>query len=141
MTLVKYNRTPSVFNSFFDRFFNDDLLETRGNSSSFSPKVDIAETEKHFEIQFTLPGVEKKDINIDLTDDRLTVSGERRFDNEKKEKNYHAVESYYGKFSRSFYLPDNINAEKVDANYKDGILTLTLPKDAKKETKRTISIK
>ncbi len=143
MTLIKYNPVdyrPTTFRNFIDRFFNDDFFEGR-NVSSFSPKVDIIETDKNYEIQFQLPGIKKDEINIDINDDRLTVSGERKMENEKNEKNYRSVESYYGSFSRSFYLPDNVNTEKVDASYKDGILNVVLPKDAKKETKRTITIK
>lgn len=109
--------------------------------TSFSPKVDISETEKEFELQFHIPGMKKDEINIDIHDDRLTVSGERKMENEKNEKNYHSVESYYGTFSRSFYLPDNVNTEKAEANYRDGILDVVIPKDKKKEAKRTIAIK
>jgi HSP20 family protein len=69
------------------------------------------------------------------------VSGERKMSHEKTEKNYHTVESSYGTFSRSFYLPDNVNVEKIDASYKDGVLNIVLPKDAKKEMKKTIAIK
>ena len=146
MTLIKYNpsrRYPHTFNSFVDRFFNDDFIGSgvTANGKSFSPQVDIAETEKQFEIQFVIPGLDKKDIKIDVDGDQLTVSGERKFENEKKEKNFHSVESYYGAFSRSFYLPDNTNTEKIDASYQDGILTLVVPKDEKKENKRLISIK
>ncbi len=142
MTLIKYNREnrPALFSSFMDRFFNDDFFGG-ASMNSFTPKVDIAETDKNFEIQFYVPGMKKDEINIDINDDRLTVSGERKIENEKKEKNFHSVESYYGTFRRSFYLPDNVNVDKVDASYKDGILNVVLPKDAKKETKRTISIK
>ena len=140
MTLIKYkpnDYVPTTFGSFFDRFFSDDYF----NGNSYSPTVDVAETEKEFEIQFHLPGMKKENININVDNDRLTVSGARKFENEKKEKNYHKVESHYGTFSRSFYLPDSVNAEKIDASYKDGILTVTVPKDVKKESKRTISIK
>lgn len=143
MTLVKYNSNayrPSVFNNFVDRFFNDDFFSGSG-VTSFNPKVDIAESEKEFEIQFHIPGMKKEEININIEKDRLTVSGERKLENEKKEKNFHSVESYYGTFSRSFYLPDNVNVEKIDATYADGILNVKLPKDAKKEAKKTIAIK
>lgn len=143
MTLIKYNPNnyrPATFSNFIDRFFNDDFFGGKG-VTSFTPQVDIAESEKEFEIQFHLPGVKKEDIKIDLNDDRLTVSGERKINNEKKEKNFHSVESYYGSFSRSFYLPDNVNVEKVDAEYKDGVLSIVLPKDAKKETNKSIAIK
>eukprot|EP00747_Dinoflagellata_sp_TGD_P044055 gnl/TRDRNA2_/TRDRNA2_143033_c3_seq1.p1 gnl/TRDRNA2_/TRDRNA2_143033_c3~~gnl/TRDRNA2_/TRDRNA2_143033_c3_seq1.p1 ORF type:complete len:111 (+),score=16.30 gnl/TRDRNA2_/TRDRNA2_143033_c3_seq1:111-443(+) len=108
---------------------------------TFSPRVDIAETEKEFEVQLHVPGMKKGDFNIDLNDDQITVSGERKFENEKKEKNFHSVESYYGTFNRTFYLPDVINKEKVDATYQDGILTITLPKDEKKTTKKQIAVK
>ncbi|MEP0366770.1 MAG: Hsp20/alpha crystallin family protein [Cyclobacteriaceae bacterium] len=142
MTLIKYNQNnqPATYGNFIDRFFNDDFFGRKWNST-FSPKVDIAETDKAFEIQFHIPGMKKEDINIDISDDRLTVSGERKFEEEKNEKNYHSLESHYGSFSRSFYLPDNIEVEKVEASYKDGILSLNIPKDEKKETKRTISVK
>ncbi len=143
MTLIKYNPNnykPTTFNSFFDRFFNDDFFGVKGESN-FTPQVDISESEKEFEIQFALPGMKKEDIKIDLNDDRLTVSGERKLKNEKNEKNYHSVESYYGAFNRSFYLPDNVNVEKVDASYRDGVLNIVLPKDEKKVSKKTILIK
>ncbi len=142
MTLIKYNNPankPSTYGSFIDRFFNDEFFANK--PASFSPKVDVAETEKSFEIQFHLSGVKKEDIKIDITDDRLTVSGERKFENTDKQKNFHSVESYYGTFSRSFYLPDSIKSDKVEASYKDGILSIEVPKDEKKEAKRTISIK
>lgn len=143
MTLIKYNpndNRPATFSSFINRFFNDDFFGGK-SVSRFSPNVDIAETEREFELQFHVPGMKKEDINIDIHDDRLTVSGERKISNETKEKNFHSVESYYGTFNRSFYLPDTANVEKVDASYRDGILTIVIPKDAKKESKRTIAIK
>ena len=143
MALVKYNPSrvsPWGFGSFVDRFFNDDYL---GGTSvaQFSPKVDIAETEKAFEIDFHLPGIKKDEITIDINENQLTVSGERKCKNEKDEKNFKSVESYYGTFNRSFYLPDNVDEDKVSATYEDGILKVVVPKDEKKITKRTVSIK
>ena len=88
-----------------------------------------------------VPGVKKEEINIDLNEDRITISGDRKFENEKKEKNFHSVESYYGSFSRTFYLPDVVNRDKVDAVYNDGILTVTLPKDEKRVAKKQIAVK
>lgn len=143
MTLIKYNpndQRPATYSNFIDRFFNDDFFGGK-SLSKFSPSVDIAETEKEFELQFHIPGMKREDISIDVHEDRLTVSGERKMEEEKKEKNYHSVESYYGTFNRSFYLPDNANVEKIDASYKDGVLNIVIPKDAKKASKRTISIK
>jgi len=143
MTLVKYNPRdyrPVTFSNFFDKFFSDDFNGGK-QMTSFSPKVDIAESEIEFELHFQIPGMKKEDIKIDLEKDRLTVSGERKMAEEKNEKNFHSVESYYGTFSRSFFLPDNVNVDKIDASYEDGILNIVIPKDEKKEPKKLISIK
>lgn len=142
MGLIKYNTNdyrPTNFRSLVDRLFNEDF--NGGSMSTFSPKVDIAETEKEFEIQLHVPGMNKSDFNIDLNKDQITISGERKFEKEKNEKNFHSVESYYGSFNRTFYLPDVINKDKVDATYQDGILTITLPKDELKVTKKQIAVK
>ena len=142
MGLINYNTNdyrPTSFKSFVDRFLNEDYAG--GSVSSFSPKVDIAESEKDFEIQLHVPGIKKEDFNIDLNKDQIIISGERKFENEKKEKNFHSVESYFGSFNRTFHLPDVINKDKVDASYQDGILTIKLPKDEKKVTKKQIAVK
>ena len=99
------------------------------------------EPDKAYEIQLHVPGVKKEEISINLNEDQITISGERKFDSEKKEKNFHSVESYYGTFSRTFYLPDVVNRDKVDAAYNDGILTVTLPKDEKRVAKKQITVK
>lgn len=143
MALIKYNTTdyrPTTFRSLVDRFFNDDFT-SGGSVATFSPNVDIAETDQAFEIAVNVPGMQKGDFSIDLNDDRITISGERKLKKEKDERNFHSVESYYGTFSRSFYLPDVINRDKVDATYQDGILHITLPKDEKKVTKKHIEIR
>ena len=142
MGLIKYNTNdyrPTNFRSLVDQFFNQDF--SGGSVSSFSPKVDIAETESEFEIQLHVPGMNKSDFDIDLNKDQITISGERKMEKENKGKNFHSVESYYGNFNRTFYLPDVINKDKVDASYVDGILTITLPKDEKKVTKKQIAVK
>ena len=142
MGLIKYNTNdyrPTSFRSMVDRFFNDEFQG--GSLPSFTPKVDIAENDKQYEVQLHVPGMKKDEIKIDLNEDRLTISGERKFENENKEKNFHSVESYYGTFSRSFNLPDTINRDKVDASYQDGVLTIVLPKDEKKTARKQIAIK
>ncbi|MFT7028818.1 MAG: HSP20 family protein [Nonlabens sp.] len=143
MTLIKYNPNgykAATFSNFVDKFFNDDFYGGRV-ANSFTPHVDVAETETAFELEFHLPGIAKENINIDLKNDQLTVSGERKFEEEKTKRNFKRVESYYGSFSRSFYLPENVNGDKIDATYKDGVLTLVLPKDDKKEQRKSIAIK
>ena len=143
MSLIKYNparyRTPGV-SRFFDDLFNEGFFNLPAEKS-FIPQVDISETEKAFELSFAVPGIDKKDINIDLNDGVLTVSGERKLHNETNEKNYHSVETTYGSFKRSFQLPDNINADHVDAKYEAGILNIIVPKDEKKSQKKSIAIK
>ena len=141
MGLIKYNTRdfrPTTFKSFLDRFFDDEF--SGGSVPSFSPKVDIAETEKEFEVQVHLPGMKKDEIKIDLNKDELTISGERKMENEKKEKSFHSLESYFGSFKRSFHLPDFVNRDKIDAKYVDGVLLVTLPKDEKKVSKKQIAI-
>lgn len=145
MSLIKYNprtlrtfTTNNLFDDLFnDRFFNNDT--TAGKS--FTPQVDISETDKAFELSFAVPGIKKNEINIDLNEGQLIVSGERKFEEKKEEKNFHSVETRYGSFSRSFHLPDNIDANKVEAKYEDGLLNITIPKDEKKIQKKTIAIK
>ncbi|MCR9251501.1 MAG: Hsp20/alpha crystallin family protein [bacterium] len=143
MALVRYNPRdyrPVGFGNLIDRFFNDSVF-TNDGTSSFTPQVDIAETDKDFELQFAVPGLKKEDISIDLEDGTLTVGGERKFEETKKEKNFHSVETRYGSFKRSFKLPENVAADKVEASYKDGILLIQIPKTEIKKEVKTISIK
>ena len=141
MSLIRYNANdyvPTSFSSMIDRFFNDSL--TRSGGSSFVPKVDIIENENSYELHVAAPGVSKDDFNIELKDNFITVSGERKISNEKKDKNYHSIETNYGAFSRSFSLPENVDSSKIDAKYNNGILELTIPKDEKKALKTTIKV-
>lgn len=141
MSIIRYNSNdylPTTFSSLVDRFFNDALARSGG--SSFVPKVDIVENNDSYEIHFAAPGLNKEDFKIELNDNFLTVSGERKFSNEKKEKNYHTIETQYGSFSRSFTLPENVDATKINAKYNNGILELVIPKDEKKALKQTIKV-
>jgi len=122
-----------MFDNFFDNFFDN------GFENSFSPKVDIVENEKSFDFNFAVPGMKKEDLNIEIDKGHLTVSGERKIDSTKD--NYHSIETGYGKFSRSFQLPENINEDKIDAIHQDGILNISVMKDPKSIVKKTIKIK
>ena len=82
----------------------------------------------------------KEEFKIDLNDNFLTISGERKFTREKNENNYRAIETQYGTFSRSFSLPDNVNASAISAKYNNGILEVLVPKDEKKTLKTTIKV-
>ena len=141
MNIIRYNPNdyvPSTFSSLVDRFFNDSMV--RNGGSSFSPKVDVIENENSYEVHLAVPGVSKDDFKVEVNDNHLTISGERKFSNEKKEKNYHSVETQYGSFSRSFTLPENIDGTKINAKYNNGILELVIPKDEKKVLKQTIKV-
>jgi HSP20 family protein len=141
MSIIRYNANdfvPTSFSNLVDRFFNESMTRTGG--STFVPKVDVIENEDSFEIHFAVPGLNKEDFNIELKDNYLTVSGERKFTNEKKDKNFRSIETNFGSFSRSFSLPDNVDATKVNAKYDKGILELSIPKDEKKALKQTIKV-
>lgn len=141
MSIIRYNANdfvPTSFSSMIDRFFNDSM--TRSGGSLFVPKVDIIENENSYELQLAVPGLNKEDFNIEVKDNFLTVSGERKFSEEKKDRNYHSIETQFGAFSRSFSLPENVNTSKINAKYTNGILELVIPKDEKKELKTTIKV-
>jgi len=124
---------PLLFDNFFDNIFNKD------HQNDFSPKVDISETDESFNFQFAVPGMNKSDLSIEINKGHLIVSGERKFDN--KDENFHSIENGFGKFSRSFQLPDNIDESKINASHKNGILNISIKKDAKTLIKKTIQIK
>lgn len=144
MNIVRYNSlndfVPTSFNNLIDRFFSDAVSRTGGSAYSFVPRVDIVEDEKAFEIQIAAPGMNKEDFKIDLNDNYLTISGERKFSKEKKENSYHTIETQYGNFSRSFTLPENVDGQKISAQYANGILVLTVPKDEKKALRQSIKV-
>lgn len=97
-------------------------------SSSFSPKIDISEDEKNVYVEAELPGMKKDEIKITLQDNILTLKGEKKKVEEKKEKNFYRSERCYGSFQRSFTLPVEVDSEKVDAKYENGTLVLTMEK-------------
>lgn len=142
MKLVRYNHLdpahPTSVSNILDRFFPDSFGTI---ARSFSPAVDIAEDDKAYDLELVVPGAKKEDFKIDLTDGKLTISGERKREEKKEGKSYHAVESQYGAFSRSFFLPDDAQTEGIEASYHNGILKITVPKAEKKTTKSVIEVK
>lgn len=141
MSLIRYNSkeyVPATFSSLIDQFFNDSM--TRSGGSSFQPRVDIVENDSAYELHLAVPGVSKEDFKIEVKDNFLTVSGERKFTSEKKDANYRSIETQFGAFSRSFALPENVDSAKINAKYYNGILEVTIPKDEKKALKTTIRV-
>ena len=145
MSLVKYRNGasgyyPTNMGGLLERFFNDSLYDNT-QVQNFVPEVDILESEKTYEIHFAVPGFEKDNFNLNVDDKMLTVSGERKFDSEKIEKKFKSVRTSYGTFERSFTLPKNVNANKIEANYTNGILEVVIPKDETKIIKTSIKVK
>ncbi|WP_266204039.1 Hsp20/alpha crystallin family protein [Pontibacter kalidii] len=142
MALTRYSgmqeNMPNTFSAMLDRFFNESV-NSRG-FSGFTPHVDACETEHGYEIEAALPGVKKEDISIDFQEGRLTITGERKLEKNEENRRYHMLETQYGAFSRTFYLPDNVNPDKISAEFRDGILLVNVPKDEKKTMKRQINI-
>ena len=120
-----YLTTREPFYRLFDSFFNSDVQgeETR----AWVPPVDIQETADAYLFHAELPGLTKEDIRITLENNVLRVSGERKLEKDAKKENYHRVERRHGTFSRSFTLPNTVDASRISAAYKDGILTIRLP--------------
>src|SRR6202051_4810826 len=113
----------------FDTFFNDggEDLATR----TWTPPVDIQETDDAYRIHAELPGMTKDDIQITLENNVLRLSGERKFEKDAKKENYHRIERTYGTFSRSFALPTQVSSDKVEAKFDDGVLSIVVPKEEK----------
>ena len=109
-----------------------------GGNGEVVPQIDISETDDAFEVTAELPGVDEKDIDVSLSDNILTIKGEKKSEREEKEDDYHLTERSFGRFQRSFKTPDTVDEEKVQANLKDGVLHVTLPKrpDAVKAEKK-----
>ena len=103
---------------------------------AWSPAVDIYETDEKMVIKTELPGLKKEDIDIEVRDNTLTLKGERKFEKEIKQENYHRVERAYGSFQRSFTLPSTIKQEAIEATFKDGILEVSLPKAEEAKPKK-----
>ncbi|MBP6324769.1 MAG: Hsp20/alpha crystallin family protein [Sulfurospirillum sp.] len=96
--------------------------------SAFKPTVSTREGEFAYHVEVDVPGVKKEDISIDIKENNLVISGERSFKEERQEKDYYKVESSYGKFQRSFALPENVDVENIEASCADGVLEVVLPK-------------
>jgi HSP20 family protein len=120
-------------------FYRDvDNFWRRDVAFPVTPAVDIIENDNAFEITAELPGLDAKNIELGLSDDVLTIKGEKKEEKEEKTKDRYVSERRYGSFRRSVQLPSSIDAGKIEANYKSGILTITLPKSAEAQKKQTV---
>ena len=132
-TIVRYEpfRGLSTLHDQVNRLFNDTLFRGQGEDSAittWAPAVDIYETPNELVVKADLPDVDEKDIDIRIENNLLTIHGERKFEKNVSEDNYLRVERTYGSFNRSFSLPNTVNADGIKAEYKNGVLTVNLPK-------------
>lgn len=131
----------NLFSEAFHKIFDDTArtLSTFGvedlGAGSWAPRVDIYETKDSYMVSADVPGIKKEDIDIDFKDNILTVRGEKKFEEKSDKDNYVRVERKYGKFVRSFSLSDNVEAGKIKASYKDGVLEIKIPKREEAATK------
>jgi HSP20 family protein len=115
-------------NQMFDEFFGRPMMTPEWTDKAWNPSVDVSETKDKVVITADMPGMTKDDVKITIQDHTLTLEGEKRREKDEKDKNYHRVERSYGFFHRSFTLPAAVKADKIKAIYKDGVLSVTLPK-------------
>ena len=130
MTLMHYRPAKSLesFSNLVDHFFNEEDNSCSSPASNWQPRVDVSEFEDRYEFVMEAPGLNKEDFQISLENNVLTVSGERKQEEAREEKNFHHVERYYGSFERSFRLPKEVQTDSVSAKYESGLLKIHVPK-------------
>lgn len=136
MTRWEPSRNWNTLQEQVNRLFEDSFARSRSGQAelaSWAPAVDIYETENELVVKADLPDMQEKDIDVRVENNTLTVRGERKFNNEVNEDNYLRVERTYGAFTRSFSLPNTVNTEGIRAEYKNGVLSVRMPK--REETK------
>ena len=137
MAIVRFEpfRDLVTFQDRLNRIFEDAFRGSRGASEeewalggSWAPSVDIYEQEGNLVLKAELPGIDPKDVDVHVENNVLTLRGERKLDSEVKRESYHRVERAYGSFTRSFTVPSVVHQETIKADYRDGVLRVTLPK-------------
>jgi HSP20 family protein len=130
---------PEPFSSEINRLFDTLFEPTNGNSSRaqrWVPAMDLVEADDHFLLKADLPGLAEDDVAIEVQDNVLTVSGERKTEHERKERGWYRLERSFGRFSRSLTLPEGVNAEAIDASFDKGVLEIRIPKPEEREPRR-----
>ena len=122
--------------SFFETFSDVNPAKEQLAFGTFTPAVDVYEDEHNLVLKLEVPGLNEEDLKVSLEDNTLTVTGERKFEKEEKEENFHRIERRYGSFTRTFRLPSTVDSEKVEAGYDKGVLRVTLAKRAEAKPKQ-----
>jgi HSP20 family protein len=146
MSLVRWDPFADV-DTLFNRLMPGAFLRSplapggSGKKLEWSPSADISETDKEYVIRAELPAVKKEDVQVTLDQGMITIKGERKQQTEDKNEKFHRIESFYGSFERSFSLPENINADAIRCESKDGILSVHIPKtETQKQKPKQISV-
>lgn len=129
--ITRRSYKPFLWSSLFD----DDFFPVVSHRSTSMPAVNIREDDKTFTLDLAVPGIDKKDLNIEINEDVITISSEHKEEKEERRDDFKRREFSYSSFCRSFYLPENVNKEKIEANYRDGILSVILPKEKEEKTR------
>lgn len=142
MRLVRYNpfNEMALFKNAFTDFFNDPVLTGTGADDTWAPAVDILDRKDHVLVNVELPGVSKEDISVNIEERVLTITGERKMETVEEKEDYYRRESRYGRFKRAFTLSEEILTDEVNAEFKDGILRVTLKKNQARDEVRQITI-
>jgi HSP20 family protein len=125
----------------WSNLFDDDFFPVASGRNTSMPAVNIKEDNKRFTLELAVPGMDKKDLKIDVNEEVITISSEHREEKEEKNNDFRRKEFSYSSFCRSFYVPENVNKEKIEATYRDGILTVVLPKEEEEKAKISRQIK
>jgi HSP20 family protein len=133
-------RVRDPFSEMFSRFFDDEFLPSGFFKPDWNPRVDIYEEASNFVVKADIPGADEKNLDVEVEGPYLTIKGSKEEEHEEKGKNFHKIERSGGSFSRTITLPEQILSEKISADYKKGVLTITIPKSTESTAKK-ISIK
>lgn len=141
MTRWNPSRDVASLQDEVERMFQQVFGGQRASSAgAWSPALDVEETEDHFTLHIELPGVNPDDVDVSFEENVLTVEGERKFYEQGEAEGFRRVERHFGRFHRAVRLPDRVDADKIDASYRDGLLTITVPK-AEESKPRRIEVK
>ena len=127
---------PDQFGSEVNRLFNTLLAPESGRSQRWAPAMDLVEADDHYVLRADLPGMDEKNVSIEINDNVLTVSGERRDEQEQSRRGWHRVERSFGRFTRSLTLPEGIDPDAISAGFDKGVLSITVPKPEERKPRR-----
>ena len=135
--ITRRSYKPFLWSSLFD----DDFFPVLSQRNTSLPAVNIREDDKRFTLELAVPGIDRKDLKIEINEDVITISSEHKEEKEESRDDFKRREFSYSSFCRSFYLPESVNKEKIEAAYKDGILTVTLPKVEEEKARLSRQVK